>query len=68
MLDLSKVKVSSSPHIRSDETTRQIMLDVVIALMPALAVSVFVFGWRSPGPDSFFGLRLHIFLNGCTVF
>ncbi|HIU42786.1 MAG TPA: RnfABCDGE type electron transport complex subunit D [Candidatus Ventrousia excrementavium] len=47
MLDLSKVKVSSSPHIRSDETTRQIMLDVVIALMPALAVSVFVFGWRS---------------------
>ena len=47
MLDLSKVKVSSSPHIRSDETTRQIMLDVVIALLPALAVSVFVFGWRS---------------------
>ena len=47
MLDLSKVQVSSSPHIRSDETTKQIMLDVVIALMPALAVSVFVFGWRS---------------------
>ena len=47
MLDLSKVKVTSSPHIRSDETTKQIMLDVVIALMPALAVSVFVFGWRS---------------------
>ena len=47
MLDLSKVTVSSSPHIRSDESTRQIMLDVVIALMPALAVSIFVFGWRS---------------------
>lgn len=47
MLDLSKVKVSSSPHIRSDDTTKQIMLDVVIALMPALAVSIFVFGWRS---------------------
>ena len=47
MTDLSKLKVSSSPHIRSDDNTRQIMLDVVIALMPALAISVFVFGWRS---------------------
>ena len=47
MLDLSKVKVSSSPHIRSDETVRQIMLDVVIALLPALVVSIFVFGWRA---------------------
>lgn len=47
MNDLSKLKVSSSPHIRTDETTRQIMLDVVIALCPALAVSLFVYGLRS---------------------
>lgn len=47
MLDLSKVKASSSPHIRSDESVRQIMLDVVIALLPALVVSIFVFGWRA---------------------
>ncbi len=47
MIDLSKLKVSSSPHIRSEDTIRQIMLDVIIALMPALAISIFVFGWRS---------------------
>jgi len=47
MSDLSKLKVSSSPHIRNDDTTRQIMLDVVIALLPAMVVSIFVFGWRS---------------------
>ena len=47
MYDLSKVKVSNSPHIRSEDSTRQIMLDVIIALLPALALSVFVFGARA---------------------
>ena len=42
--DLSKLKVTSSPHIRSSETTTQIMLDVIIALMPAFAVSIYRFG------------------------
>lgn len=47
MTDLSKLQVASSPHIRIEDNTRQIMLDVIIALMPALAISVFVFGPRS---------------------
>ena len=47
MADLSKVIVSSSPHIRHEDNTRQIMLDVVIALMPALAIAVYVFGLRA---------------------
>ena len=47
MSELMKVKVSSSPHIRSEDTTRQIMLDVIIALLPAFAVGVFVFGARA---------------------
>lgn len=47
MYDLSKVVVTSSPHIKADDDTRSLMLDVVIALMPALAVSVWTFGWRS---------------------
>ncbi len=46
MNDLSQLKVSSSPHIRSSETTSQIMLDVIIGLMPSLAVSTYVFGAR----------------------
>lgn len=36
--------VSSSPHIRKGNTTRRIMLDVLIALTPALVWGVFVFG------------------------
>ena len=39
--------VSTSPHIRSGVTTRGIMLDVIIALIPALALAVFVFGARA---------------------
>lgn len=39
--------VTSSPHVASEEGTRSIMLDVVIALLPALAGAVYFFGWRS---------------------
>lgn len=35
---------TSSPHVRSDESTRVIMLDVIIALMPALIWAVYLFG------------------------
>lgn len=38
---------SSSPHIRSEQTTHKIMLDVLIGLLPALAASVFYFGFNS---------------------
>lgn len=36
--------VSSSPHIRSNESVQRIMLDVIIALMPAAIGSVYFFG------------------------
>ena len=39
--------VSVSPHIHSPVTTRRIMLDVIIALMPAFIASIAVFGARS---------------------
>lgn len=39
--------VSSSPHVRSKETVNGIMLDVVIALMPALIFGAFYFGYRA---------------------
>ena len=41
------LNVSISPHIRSNNTTRKIMLDVIIALLPALGIGVFVFGLRA---------------------
>lgn len=47
MYDLSKVVVTSSPHIKSDEDTRSVMFDVIIALMPALAVAFYTFGARA---------------------
>jgi electron transport complex protein RnfD len=36
--------VSSSPHIRSNESVKRIMLDVIIALVPAAIGSVYFFG------------------------
>ena len=39
-----KLTVASSPHIRGNFRTNRIMLDVVIALLPALAVGAFVLG------------------------
>lgn len=36
--------VSSSPHIRSEASVNRIMLDVIIALIPACIVSVYLFG------------------------
>jgi len=37
-------RVSSSPHIRSNESTQRIMLDVIIALIPALLAAIYFFG------------------------
>ena len=39
--------VASSPHIRGNFSTRRIMLDVVIALLPALCVGIWRFGPRA---------------------
>ena len=41
-----KLRASSNPHIRNGEDTRGLMLDVVIALMPALLFGVWHFGIR----------------------
>lgn len=37
--------VSQSPHIRSDESVKRTMLDVIIALVPAMMGSVYFFGF-----------------------
>ncbi|MBR4655329.1 MAG: RnfABCDGE type electron transport complex subunit D [Oscillospiraceae bacterium] len=43
----SLLSISASPHIRTGEDTRSIMLDVLIALVPALAVGAYMFGLRA---------------------
>ncbi len=39
--------VSSSPHIRSADTTQRIMLDVIIALVPTTIVGIYFFGLKA---------------------
>ena len=39
-----KLIVSASPHIGSSNSTRKLMLDVIIALLPALALSIIFYG------------------------
>ena len=41
------VHVSVSPHVRQNHTTRTVMRDVVIALLPACAMGVYTFGYRA---------------------
>ena len=42
-----KLTVASSPHIRGNFRTNRIMLDVVLSLLPALAVGVWMLGIRA---------------------
>ena len=41
------LNVSSSPHLRHPDTTQGIMLDVIIALLPAAVFGSVIFGWRA---------------------
>ncbi|MCI2055658.1 MAG: RnfABCDGE type electron transport complex subunit D [Oscillibacter sp.] len=49
MTDYKNLKLiaTSSPHIRNAENTKSIMLDVIIALIPALAFGIWNFGFRA---------------------
>jgi len=42
-----KLQISSSPHILTKKTTRNIMIDVVISLLPAAAAGIVWFGWSA---------------------
>ena len=42
-----KLTVASSPHIRGDFKSSRIMLDVILALVPAMVVGIWMHGFRS---------------------
>jgi electron transport complex protein RnfD len=44
---MDKYIMSSSPHVRSSETTGRIMRDVLIALLPATVCGIYFFGWNA---------------------
>ena len=41
---MSQLIVSPSPHVHSKENTTKLMRDVIIALIPAVLVSIYFFG------------------------
>lgn len=57
----AKLKISSSPHISSGDSVRRSMLDVIIALIPALGVSTYFFGPRVP-------VMVLVSMVSCVVF
>ena len=44
---MDKLIVSPSPHLHSSCSTKGLMRDVLIALAPAVAVSIVFYGWRA---------------------
>lgn len=44
---MKMLNVSISPHVRSGKTTTKIMLDVIIAMSPAMIFGYIYFGWRA---------------------
>lgn len=43
-IEMQKLILSGSPHVRSNNTTKRVMSDVLIALVPALIAGVYFFG------------------------
>ncbi|MCD6596279.1 MAG: RnfABCDGE type electron transport complex subunit D [Bacteroidales bacterium] len=41
------ITISLSPHLHSQDSTKKLMRGVIIALLPAFAISVWMFGWRT---------------------
>lgn len=56
-----KLTVASSPHVNSPVGTRSLMLDVLVALVPALCMGVFFFGPRALALTA-------VSVLGCEVF
>ena len=46
-MDNAMLLVSPAPHVRQKADTRSIMLDVIIAMLPAFVASVIIFGYRA---------------------
>ena len=47
MTDNKLLTVSASPHIKAYDTTKSIMIDVLISLLPAMIFAVYMFGFRA---------------------
>ena len=41
----SKLQTGPSPHIRNPRTSKQVMTEVIIALIPPIIAAIYFFGW-----------------------
>ena len=46
-MEEQRLIVTASPHIRDNSTTRGLMGNVVIALVPSIVAATFIFGMRA---------------------
>ena len=46
-MSVQKLVISPAPHVHGSNDTRRIMGDVLIALLPALVMSVVAYGWQA---------------------
>lgn len=44
---MERLIVSQSPHIKHEDSSKGIMFDVILALLPATAAGCILFGWKS---------------------
>lgn len=42
-----QLEVASSPHLRDEDNIERIMYHVLVALLPAIAASIYFFGWNA---------------------
>ena len=56
---MNKYTISGSPHVHSTENTQKIMYRVILALVPALLVALYYFGW--------YALRLTVISVGACM-
>lgn len=46
-MESNRITVTGSPHVSAQRTTQRVMLNVILALLPAMACGIWIFGWRS---------------------
>ena len=46
-MSVQKLVISPAPHVHGSNDTRRMMCDVLIALLPALVMSVVAYGWQA---------------------
>ncbi|MDY7009870.1 MAG: RnfABCDGE type electron transport complex subunit D [Planctomycetota bacterium] len=55
------LSVAPGPHISAARSMRRVMIDVLIALVPAAATGIYVFGWRA-------GMQMGVCVVSCMFF